>query len=229
MRAFLGRLIPMPIRRQLLPIRKQLSNFLILSKKYGQYHSIKHWKCLDASGAPIPWYTYPATEYLGNIDFSARSVFEFGSGFSTLWWSRRAETVMSVEHDQAWYANVLTTLPSNAKTLLRQDEENYVNSIKETATEYDVIIIDGQFRDQCARALQECLKHDGLIILDNSDWYKDTAKYIRDSMGLLQVDFHGFGPINNYTWTTSLFFSLTSKIEPLGGIQPHYSIAAVRQ
>ena len=111
--AFVERLIP-------LPIRKQLSNFLILSKKYGQYHSIKHWKCVDGSGDPIPWYNYPATEYLGNMDFSARSVFEFGSGYSTLWWSHGAKTVISVEHDQAWYSN----LPMNTKTLLRQEEEN---------------------------------------------------------------------------------------------------------
>ncbi len=48
-------------------------------------------------------------------------------------------------------------------------------------------------------------KDGALVILDNADWYKNTAKLLRD-IGFIEVDFHGFSHINGYTFTTSLFF-----------------------
>jgi hypothetical protein len=68
-----------------------------------------------------------------------------------------------------------------------------------------------------------------MIILDNSDWYKETSKYLRDELDLIEVDFHGFGPINNYTWTTSIFLSRNFSFKPINNIQPHFSIAAIKQ
>ncbi len=68
-----------------------------------------------------------------------------------------------------------------------------------------------------------------MIILDNSDWYKNTAKLLRDKLDLIEVDFHGFGPINNYTWTTSIFFSRNFRFSPINDIQPHFSKAAIVQ
>ncbi|CCQ59484.1 hypothetical protein CWATWH0005_2195 [Crocosphaera watsonii WH 0005] len=29
-------------------------------------------------------------------------MFEYGAGFSTLWWQNKVNRVYSVEHDQAW-------------------------------------------------------------------------------------------------------------------------------
>jgi hypothetical protein len=42
-------------------------------------------------------------------------------------------------------------------------------------------------------------------ILDNADWFPNTAKLIRTA-GFVQVDFIGAGPVNSYTWCTSIFF-----------------------
>lgn len=44
-----------------------------------------------------------------------------------------------------------------------------------------------------------------MLILDNSDWYPSTIKYLQKNLNWVQIDFHGFGPINSYTWTTSIF------------------------
>jgi len=47
---------------------------------------------------------------------------------------------------------------------------------------------------------------------------------------LIQVDFSGFGPCNNYTWTTSLFFSrnfnfktscFNQPLQPIGGLKQY--------
>jgi hypothetical protein len=45
----------------------------------------------------------------------------------------------------------------------------------------------------------------GLLIFENSDWYPKTITRLNKQLKWLQVDFAGFGPINNYTWTTSIF------------------------
>ena len=45
-------------------ILKQLRNFYILAVKYSQYKTIKLWDCVDEDTKKIPWYTYPAIEYL---------------------------------------------------------------------------------------------------------------------------------------------------------------------
>lgn len=51
----------------------------------------------------IPWYTYPMLEFLENLDFSQDSVFEYGSGASSIYWARKAKYVQSVEHDCHYY------------------------------------------------------------------------------------------------------------------------------
>ena len=45
---------------------------------------------------------------------------------------------------------------------------------------------------------------------------------------MIEVDFHGFGPINNYTWTTSIFFNRNTRLKPTDNIQPHFSIAGIK-
>src|SRR5688572_10403591 len=51
------------------------------------------------SGQPIPWYTYPAIEFIRQLDFSQSTVFEYGSGNSTMFWAASAARVISVEED----------------------------------------------------------------------------------------------------------------------------------
>jgi hypothetical protein len=46
-----------------------------------------------------------------------------------------------------------------------------------------------------------------MIILDNSDWFPETVDVLRSTLGWFELDFHGFGPINGYTWTTTIFIN----------------------
>ena len=94
-------------------IKKQLINFNILASKYAQYKSIKNWNCADERGDKIPWYTYPAIEYLNNLDFSTKYVFEFGSGSSSIYWADKAKDVVSIEYNKVWYKKVKLNLKSN--------------------------------------------------------------------------------------------------------------------
>lgn len=210
-------------------IKKQAKNFIILSRIYGQYKSIKNSSSINERGEPIPWYTYPAIEFLNQFGFNTKKVFEFGSGNSSLYWSEKCSSLISIEHDQDWFNKIKNNIRNNQKLFLRKNKKEYVQSINEFEPEFDMIIIDGVYRQDCAKEVKKKLNREcGIVILDNSDWYSETAKFLRDSMDMIQVDFHGFGPINNYTWTTSLFLTRGVMMNPKNKIQPAYSVAALR-
>jgi hypothetical protein len=187
---------------------------------------------INAAGEPLAWYTYPAIEYLSQLDFSDCRVFEFGSGNSTLFWARRAQAVVSVEHDRSWYERLRDRVPANCTLVYEPDLERYARIISDFAERFDVIVVDGPARGltraRAAAAALSSLKRGGLIILDNSDWLPRSAQLLRDA-DLLQVDFHGFVPIAEHTQTTSLYFHRDCRLRPLGEAQPHPSIGGVHK
>src|SRR5437870_895308 len=83
--------------------RKAWRLFRILNFQYGYLRSVAADTPLDADSEPRPWYTYPAIEYLKQIDFRRKAIFEYGCGHSTLFWATRAARVVSIEHNPAWY------------------------------------------------------------------------------------------------------------------------------
>ena len=127
----------------------------------------------------------------------------------------------------AWHAALAPKLPANASYFFEADSGRYAEAAARPGRNFDCIIVDGSARKRCAGAALKYLKPGGLMILDNSDWFPNTAKLMREA-GLIQVDFHGFGPINGYSWTTSFFLSRDFKPKLSEARQPLYSKAAVR-
>jgi hypothetical protein len=212
--------------------KKMFRNWKILAKDYGQYRTIEQWNCIDRYNNMIPWYTYPAIEFLNNLDFSSMKVFEYGSGNSSFFWSARAKEVTSIEHDADWHARYTGQIEANQTILLVGNDEKYEQSIAQQASSFDVIVIDGIRRAQCAKVIAPFISNNtngAMIILDNADWYKETAKFLRETLDLIEIDFHGFGPINDYTWTTSIFLTRNYNFKPIHATQPHFSVAAVKQ
>lgn len=155
---------------------------------------------------PVPWYTYPIIEHLLLCDLSNLSVWEWGSGNSTLFWAHRAESCISVERDSGWFDFVKSRLPpeSKARCILAPKKMDYLDAI-DAYNAFDVIVIDGNWRYGCALKAIGHLKADSVVILDNSDWCPDTCSFFQ-ARGYTRLDFSGFGPANQFTWTTSLFF-----------------------
>lgn len=202
-----------------------LHNSYILAILQGQKRSIEEKRPLDLRGNPLPWYTYPAIEYLDQFDFSQLSIFEFGCGHSSLFWAQKAKRVISIEDDIEWYNYVKGYLQKNQDIYLREKEESYVGCLREQGVIFDVIIIDGKWRNACTKAAIAYLKDDGFIIFDNSDWFPKATRFLRGKE-FFQIDFNGFGPINNYCWTTSIFIKAGIRIqnkftnpEPIGGLK----------
>lgn len=198
----------------------------ILNKGYGHWQTVERNNVININGEPIPWYTYPAIEYIDSLDFGDKAVFEWGAGNSSLYWARVAKTVTSIEHDPFWHQKLVNKSPVNLNIMLIENEDEYINAISLTNRKWDVIIIDGVYRYKCALIAPRFLEEGGLIILDNSDWLPKSAEVLREA-NLLQVDMSGFGPIATYTFTTSVFFHRNNRTKSKDGRQPRPSICAI--
>jgi hypothetical protein len=179
-------------------------NVHTLMFKQGQWRSIRKNLSVRDDGNWVPWYTYPATEYLSQFDWSDSVIFEYGAGASSLYWAERARRVISVERDADWVRRLQQQVIPNQNLLLRTSRKEYVDAIEETGAKFDLIIIDGHWRHECVSASMARLDARGIVLLDNSDKFPLAAKLLREG-GFFQIDFHGFGPINYYAWTTSVF------------------------
>jgi hypothetical protein len=174
----------------------------------GWFRSVKEKLPVDHNGACLPWYTYPAITFLeGRINPSV-AVFEYGSGNSTLWWSMQATRVTSCEHDIDWYTSFKSKMPKTVEYMHRElDGGHYCDAILAYNEAFEIIVIDGRDRVNCAKNSLSALTADGVIIWDNADRekYNPGHSYLVKS-GFRRLDFWGLGPINNYQWCTSVFY-----------------------
>ena len=209
------------------------SNYLnivtnIIANDYGFQNSLDADIPLDKDHQPLPLYTYPAIEYLNSLNFNHKRIFEFGSGNSTIYWLKNGANVISVEHNQDWIDRVSSSLKNfnNHQYIFANQQEQYINSILQFDDYYfDLIIIDGTFnRYLCAENILTKIKQNGLVILDNSDWYPNSAKFLKENLNFLQIDFYGFRPAKSNTSVTSLFFSREFNYQSKTQKQPSYAI-----
>jgi hypothetical protein len=212
------------MRDRLRRLRKILRAADVMTRGYGHARSVRQQESVDAEGHPLPWYTYACLQWLDQLDLSALDAFEYGSGNSTRWWASRCRALTSVEHDPAWHAKVAKLLPDNVRYLLETEASGYVQSCD---VEYDIIIVDGVYRHDCALQAMRHLREGGVIIVDNADWLPNTASCLRNE-GFLQVDFVGPGPINVYASATSVMIPTASSLQHrdhirvVGGIEQQY-------
>ena len=195
-------------------------------KDFAIERSMNEKVCVDRDGNPIPWYTYPAIEYISQFDYSAKKVFEFGTGNSSMYWAKRAKKVISIEDKPEWYEKFAAEFAApNWQMRYCDEKQGYEDTILADGEKYDVIIIDGKRRAECAANAVKALATGGMIILDDSDRVNTSLEYVNAikilrTAGLLQIDFYGFCPMNNYTKATSLFFSRDFDFVSLYTVQP---------
>jgi hypothetical protein len=177
----------------------------------------------------VPWLPYCVVEWLEATVTPAFSIFEYGSGGSTLYWARRAQQVVSIEHDRAWHARVAQVLaqqgidnctyrliePEPCASVTASVEQNYrsthpayrdqtfaryVHAIDTYAdASLDLILIDGRARLACARQAACKVKPGGFIVLDNTD----RAEYAPAGevlAGMARIDLAGILPYGRPHW-----------------------------
>ncbi len=204
---------------------------------FGIRRTIDERVCVDRDNNPIPWYTYPAIEYISQFDYTDKSIFEFGCGYSSIFWAKRAKKVISIEDNLNWFDKWQKEFDeTNLDIRWRDEGEIYENAIFEEDQKYDVIVIDGKRRFHCAQVAVQKLADGGMIILDDSDRintsdeYKKAIKELKEA-NLIQIDFYGFCPMNVYTKTTTIFlkrdFNFASKfdVQPVNGLGNLWSLS----
>ena len=78
----------------------------IYEKEWGHGRSRHSRRPVDSNGAPLPWFTYPAIEYIQQLDLSDRVIFEWGSGNSSLFFADRVKQITSVESNREWFETI---------------------------------------------------------------------------------------------------------------------------
>ena len=159
---------------------------------------------VDGQGQPVPWITFPTLDYLSQLDFSQANILEYGGGQSSLRWAARAKKITTVEDRADWAEVIRSKAPENLRLIGPVEGPCYVETPPQEGRMFEVIVIDGFLRPEYARAALPFLVEHGLLILDNSDWHASLCTRLR-SQGTMQIDFHGFGPVKQYTWYTSIF------------------------
>jgi hypothetical protein len=121
----------------------------------------------------------------------------------------KAKWVVSVEHNEEWYNEIKHKVTNKVIYIFEKVPERYMNSIERFNKKFDIYVIDGMWRGKCAKKVVEHINHYGgsMVIFDNSDWYPNTINFLRNELKWIEIDFAGFGPINNYTWVTTIFIN----------------------
>lgn len=137
------------------------------------------WVYFDGIGVRMPWYTLPCLEWLDEMDLYGKYVFEYGLGHSTDWYNSRKAITFGVESNEQWGRN-------DAHYTIQEDRLNYTSSILNARPEFDIVVIDGVFRDDCTEYALKKLKKGGYLICDNfeqpsvqADWPK-TRELTKD-------------------------------------------------
>lgn len=208
---FIKRILKFFFPRYILVLLKQA---YILGIYYGQYNSIKKKMCLDKNNLPIPWYTYPAIEFLDSHKLDGCKVFEYGLGNSSLYFVRKKCSVKSIEHNKIYY-DIFKNINKNLKIALCK-KNNYVNQnilIKNS----DIVVIDGEHRPECTKFVVSKILNTNLdpfmIIFDNSDWFPNSILLLDSLSSFIRVDFFGFSPLNSFTSCTSIYINKTKNLQ----------------
>ena len=185
-----------------LPIEELHLSFLTnkLRTEYGFLESSKKNIPVNDKNEVIPMYTYPCYEWLNSIDWNGSKVFEYGTGYSTIWWQNKNVDYHAVEDNKQWH----DMIEDKTNIEYKPGHHKYIESIYKYDFKFDVIVIDGVVRFNCIKPALERIKDDGIIIFDNTDWHKDSKEEL-DRSDLIPIHFHGFKPLHVDSETTSCY------------------------
>lgn len=110
------------------------------------------------------------------------TMMEWGSGGSTVEFSRQVKRYYSVEHNLEWYQQVKQAIPSNVTLFYKPNKplpedysqaeykhyDEYLDVVYQIGDKFDVVLIDGRARRLCALKVIPYLKPDSIVIIH--DW-----------------------------------------------------------
>jgi len=166
----------------------------------------------------LPWWSFRAIEYADKI-FPRKSIFEFGTGGSTIRYASQCKSITSVEDNEEWLKIVEAKVGSenigNINLMYHyfgfDDPKDFADSeylrAYDCSKQYDVVIIDGQdqkFREriECFKYVEPTIKEGGVIVVD--DWWRYVELLDSNRAKSVKV-FESVGPCR-YGLTSTAFF-----------------------
>ena len=178
-------------------------------KQSGYTNSLKLRRPCRADGSYLPWMNYQVITFLEQRLTSDLSLFEYGSGYSTLFFASLVKEVTAIEHHKGWYDVVKTMKPESVNLLYQsiEDDNAYCNAASLDNKQYDVIVVDGRERVRCANTAKDCLTEQGVVILDDSarPRYADAINSLLEA-GFKKLDFIGLKPGSINAHQTTIFY-----------------------
>ena len=120
-------------------------------------------------------------------------VLEFGSGRSTIWFAKIVKEIITHENSLAWFYFVTESANQEGLQNIRLIFDSKYWSLGDWGKAFDLILIDGKKRLQCAMRSIPFLKSGGYVVLDNAEFRKNQpAVEFLNSLGWESKQLGGF-------------------------------------
>ena len=182
-----------------------------LTTAHGWARSLRHLEPVDEHGRPMPWLPYAVVRFLAERVRPDLSVLELGAGYSTLWFASAARRVVSVEHDAKWIAWLRERLDGGAGVEVvatsRDSADAYLAPVRGRGELFDLVLVDGPFRNEAFREALGMLTPAGVIVLDDSDRPAYAPSFAEAARaGLRRLDFEGHKAATVNVYRTTVFY-----------------------
>ena len=178
-------------------------------RRSGYVRSVVARRPCRADGTPIPWMNYNVVSFLEQRLNKELSLFEYGSGNSTLFFAGRVKDLVSVETDRAWYDDFAAKVPANVRLILFEpsDPEAYRRSVGEQGRRFDVVVVDGEDRSSCTIEAGKHLTPRGVVIVDDSQRAPTHTGIDRLCQnGFRRLEFEGLKPGSISGYRTTILY-----------------------
>jgi hypothetical protein len=182
----------------------------------GWFEAFRTKSAIDQDGNPIAWVTYSFIDFIKERISKDLSIFEFGSGNSTIFYAGLAKSVYSVEHDKEWFAKSSQIKLPNVN-MIHCDLTpggDYSKSAIATGMKFHMIIVDGRDRVNCCKQAIHSLTENGVVVLDDSERaeYAEARDFFRAN-GFKHLPFSGMAPGAIVSKCTSVFYKANNSLD----------------
>ena len=178
-------------------------------KEEGWFRSFCSQSAVNALGEPIPWINYSMMHFLAPRLPEDISLLEYGSGNSTLYWATKVKQVIAVEHHPAWIDYIrkqFSGIP-NIQLLTAGADEGYETAPIALNKKFELIVIDGVRRLECASRALDLLSEDGCILFDDTLFSEHRGVFeIMEKHGFKALRISGAKPIQNDHSEATIFY-----------------------
>jgi|LakMenE01Jun11ns_1017448.scaffolds.fasta_scaffold9647611_2 hypothetical protein len=155
-----------------------------------------------------PVLSLPFLDWFESYDFSEFNFIEFGSGNSTNYFAEKVKNVISFENDLYYFNSIKPNLLDNVDYRFIESDELITKDLNIVIDEKTIVFVDCAANRFLTTKNIFKLGLPNIFILDNSERYKNTCKYIY-SKGYAEIPFWGIRLEEPEEACTSVFIKNT--------------------